>query len=326
MDSKTAKQFQSPKEINILAALIVLMFVFILKNKNYAGQLNTETLLQQFAYLALLAIGETFVIITGGIDLSVGSILALSGLLVALLMTPQAVGFSESLGLPPFAAVLAVLVFTGLIGALHGFYVAKLRVPPFVITLGTLGIARGIAAVLTKGTRVPVPEPFAAFGSTSIGGIVPITALITFLIAATAYAILKYSALGRAIYAVGGNIEAARLSGVNIDRTRLFAYCASAILAGLAGVFITAMQNAGDPTVGVGYELIAIASVVIGGTSLAGGEGTMLGTLIGAAIMVALPNGLVVSIGMSPYYQPIVIGAAVVLAVTIDSIRRSKKK
>jgi len=204
--------------------------------------------------------------------------------------------------------------------------VTKLRVPPFVITLGTLGIARGVAAVLTKGVRVPVPDSFTAFGNVSIGDIVPLPAIVTFIIAAAAFALLNYTALGRSIFAVGGSIEAVRLSGVNVDRTRTFCYMTATTLAGLAGIFVTSIQGAGDPTVGVGYELIAIAAVVIGGTSLMGGQGTLMGSLIGAAIMVALPNGLVVSIGMSPYYQPIVIGAAVVLAVTIDSVRRAKRK
>ena len=312
-----ARKALAIREINILLALIVLGVVFFAKNHNFAGQLNTETLLQQLAYFALLAIGETFVIITGGIDLSPGSVLALSGLSVALLM---------QVGLPPFAAVIVVLIGSGLIGAVHGFYITKLRVPPFVITLGTLGIARGVAAVLTKGFRVPVPESFAAFGSTSVGGVVPLAAIVTFGIAGAAFAILNYTSLGRSIFAVGGSIQAARLSGVNVDRTRMFCYVTAAALAGLAGVFITSMQGAGDPTVGGGYELIAIAAVVIGGTSLAGGEGTIIGTLVGAAIMVILPNGLVVSIGMSPYYQPIVIGAAVVLAVTVDSVRRVRRK
>ena len=312
-----ARKALAIREINILLALIVLGVVFFAKNHNFAGQLNTETLLQQLAYFALLAIGETFVIITGGIDLSPGSVLALSGLSVALLMHA---------GLPPLLAVIVVLIGSGLIGAVHGFYVTKLRVPPFVITLGTLGIARGVAAVLTKGFRVPVPESFAAFGSTSLGGVVPLAAIVTFGIAGAAFAILNYTSLGRSIFAVGGSIQAARLSGVNVDRTRMFCYVTATTLAGLAGVFITSMQGAGDPTVGGGYELIAIAAVVIGGTSLAGGEGTIIGTLVGAAIMVILPNGLVVSIGMSPYYQPIVIGAAVVLAVTVDSVRRAKRK
>jgi len=244
-------------------------------------------------------------------------VLALSGLSVALLMNA---------GLPPLLAVFVVLIGSGLIGAVHGFYVAKLRVPPFVITLGTLGIARGVAAVLTKGFRVPVPESFAAFGSTSLGDMVPLAAIVTFAIAGAAFAILNYTSLGRSIFAVGGSIQAARLSGVNVDRTRMFCYVTATTLAGLAGVFVTSMQGAGDPTVGGGYELIAIAAVVIGGTSLAGGEGTIIGTLVGAAIMVILPNGLVVSIGMSPYYQPIVIGAAVVLAVTVDSVRRVRRK
>ena len=312
-----ARKSLAIREINILLALIVLGVVFFAKNHNFAGQLNTETLLQQLAYFALLAIGETFVIITGGIDLSPGSVLALSGLSVALLM---------QVGLHPLIAVFVVLIGSGLIGAVHGFYVTKLRVPPFVITLGTLGIARGVAAVLTKGFRVPVPESFAAFGSTSLGGVVPLAAIVTFGIAGAAFAILNYTSLGRSIFAVGGSIQAARLSGVNVDRTRMFCYVTATTLAGLAGVFLTSMQGAGDPTVGGGYELIAIAAVVIGGTSLAGGEGTIIGTLVGAAIMVILPNGLVVSIGMSPYYQPIVIGAAVVLAVTVDSVRRVRKK
>jgi len=306
------------REINILLALAVLCVVFFSGNRNFLGQLNTETLLQQFAYLALLAIGETFVIITGGIDLSPGSVLALSGLSVALLMSMA--------GLPPLVAVIAVLIGSGLIGAIHGFYVTKLRVPPFVITLGTLGIARGAAAVLTRGVRVPVPDSFTAFGNTSVGGVLPLAAIVTLVVAGAAFAMLNYSGLGRSIFAVGGSIEAARLSGVNVNRTRMFCYVAASVLAGLAGVFIASIQGAGDPSVGVSYELMAIAAVVIGGTSLMGGEGTMLGTLIGAAIMVVLPNGLVVSIGMSPYYQPIVIGAAVVLAVTIDSLRRAKRK
>ncbi|MCS7201296.1 MAG: ABC transporter permease [Dictyoglomus sp.] len=303
------------RELNILIALIILSTVITIINPRFLSSFNLQIIARQIAIFGLLAIGETLVIIGGGIDLSVGSLVALTGVLVALFMKN---------GLGVTTSILIVLILSSLIGLWHGLFVTKLKVPPFIITLGTLTAARGLASVITKGWPIiGLPEKFFFIGQGDILGI-PFPLIILIFFASIAFFITKYSVLGRQLYATGGNIEAARLSGIDVDKRRIFTYVSSSFLAGITGIIIASRLSQGQAGVGGGYELSAIAAAVIGGTSLSGGEGTILGTLIGAAIMSVIYNGLIL-LEISSYWHDVVMGLVIVTAVTLDIWRKRRR-
>ena len=304
------------REATILLALVALIVAVAALNPKFLEPFNIGTVLRQVAFFGLIAIGETLVIVTGGIDLAPGSIIALSGVVVALLMKK---------GMAITASVALTLLLCAAIGLWHGLFVTKLGVPPFIITLGTLSMARGAAAVITKGWPIiGLPKQFALLGQGEVLH-VPVPTLFLVAVFVAAHIVMNHTALGRYIYAVGGNIEAARLSGINVDAVRNFCYIASALLAGLSGILIASRLEQGQPNVGVAYELQAIAAAVIGGTSLMGGEGSVLGTVIGASIMAVLYNALIL-LEVSPYWHDIAIGAVVVVAVTVDVLRARRRK
>ena len=319
-----------PTELGIFVALVVMMLVVALLNPRAFFQTYSLNLwMFSLSLIGLLAIGETFVILTGGIDLGPGSLIALTGviaaLLVKLLVAP----------LGPLGAVavsiIATLALGVILGLYHSFYINRLGVPPFIITLGTLIIARGAAEFTTRGRTISgLPDAFTVIGANGSAHIpfapfLPFASAIFIVTAIIAYLITQHSMLGRHIYAVGGNLEAARLSGINVEGVRAFCYGASAFLAALAGIIYASSVTVGDPKAGNAYELTAIAAVVIGGTSLSGGVGTILGTILGAAIMSLLPLGLTY-LGVESWWQSMAIGIVVVIAVTLDSLRRMKRQ
>ncbi len=312
---KGIKKIFALREATILFAFIALFLaIAFMRPHTFLTPFNISTILCQVAFFGLIAIGETLVIITGGIDLSVGSVIAFIGVVVALLL---------KIPLPVPVAILCALLLSCAIGLWHGVFVTKLRVPPFIITLGTLSIARGAAAAVTKGWPiVDLPPSFNALGQKAFF-FIPVPFVILMGAFIFFFVLMNYTTFGRQVYAIGGNIEAARLSGINVDRGRIICYICSAFLAGVSGILIAAKLGQGNPGVGTAYELQAIAGAVIGGTSLMGGEGTILGTLIGTFIMAVLYNGLIL-LRVSPYWQDIVIGSVVVIAVTVDVLRRRR--
>jgi len=304
------------KEANILIALVVLCLFFYFMNKGFFIPANLQIISRWMSNFALLGIGETLVIITGGIDLSLGSMVAFTNMLVAYLMV--------DMGLPVWVSIIIVLLVSCLIGLFHGVFVTKLRVPAFIITLGTLMWARGLASYIKRGWIISgLPESFLFFGQGKVFGI-PFQFLVLIVVALIVAFILRFTALGRYIFAVGGNIEAARLSGVHIDRVRIFCYMASSFIAGITGIIIASRLSEGNPATGGSWELWAIAASVIGGTSLFGGRGTILGTVIGASIMGVVVNGMV-WIRVSSYLQDVVLGVILIIAVTYDTVRRRKE-
>ena len=308
----------------VLVFFLALCAFFWWQNPDvFTKPANLAVIMRFVATLGILAIGEVLVIITGGIDLSVGSMTALTGVLVAWLILKGAFGI-VSFGVVP--AILIVLAFGAVVGLWHGFFVTKLGVPAFIITLGTWLIARGAAADLTRGYPVvfPTGHPFLALGQGELGWI-PIMFLVLVVVALIVSFILNLTTLGRHIYAVGGNLEAARVSGVHVDRVRLFCYASSGVMAGITGILLASRLGQGTPVVGSAYELWAIAACVIGGTSLFGGEGTVLGAVLGAAIMGVMQNGMVL-MAVSSYRMDIVLGVVLVIAVTYDTFRRRRRK
>ena len=312
------------REANVAIAFLILCLFFYWQSPAvFLKPANLAVIMRFIATFGLLAIGELFVIITGGIDLSVGSMTALTGVIVATLMI-KGVGFIPPLGIP--LAIIIVFVLASLIGLWHGFSVTKMQIPPFIITLGTWLMARGLAAYITRGYPIVFESdfPFLILGQGEVAQI-PIMFIVLVVIAIVSAFILNSTTLGRHIYAIGGNIEAARVSGVHVDRIRIFCYITSSALACLVGIILASRLGQGTPTVGTAYELWAIAAAVIGGTSLFGGEGSVFGVILGAAIMGVMINGMVL-LNISSYLQNVILGIVLVIAVTYDTLRRYRSK
>jgi len=313
------------RELNVLVAfLLFCLFFYWRRPDTFIKPANLAVIMRFIATFGMLAIGEVLVIITGGIDLSVGSMIAFTGVTTAWLILKGVGNLLPPIGMVP--AILIALALGALVGIWHGLFVTKLGIPPFIITLGTWLIARGLAAYITRGYPQVFDSghPFLVLGQGDVGGI-PISFLILLGVAAVISIILNHTPLGYRIYAVGGNIEAARLSGVNVDQVRIFCYAISGFLAALTGVILASRLGQGTPTVGAAYELWGIAAAVIGGTSLMGGEGTVLGAILGSGIVGVMQNGMVLT-NVSSYLQDVILGIVLVVAVVYDTLRRSGQK
>ncbi|AUZ47111.1 Ribose transport system permease protein RbsC [Pseudomonas sp. 31 R 17] len=291
--------------------LVVVTLVMILASDTFLTAGNLSNIARQVSINAIIAVGMTCVILTGGIDLSVGPVMALSGTLTAGLMVA---------GLPPGLAIGAGMLVGVAFGIGNGLFVAYLHMPPIIVTLATMGIARGLGLMYTDGYPISgLPEWFAVFGRASVFGIqVPI--LIMLLTYLAAYVLLQHTRIGRYIYAIGGNEEAVRLSGVRAARFKLLVYGISGLTAAIAGLVLTSRLMSGQPNAGVSFELDAIAAVVLGGASIAGGRGVIIGTLLGAMLLGVLNNGLNM-LGVSPYVQSVIKGAIILLAIFISRQR-----
>ena len=278
---------------------------------------NQQNLWSRIGALGVFAIGETFVIIAGGIDLSVGSVIAFLGVVLA--------QFVALWGWPLSVSIAVVLAAAAAIGIMHGLLVSKLTIPPFVATLGTMLLLRSQANIISGNNRVPLGTegfPYLYHGK-PLGFPMPLLLMIG--VVALTIPLLRSTRLGRYIYAVGANEEATRLSGVNVVLTKIVTYAACGLLAGLAGLIYTAYTNEGDPQRGMGFELNAIAAAVIGGCSLMGGQGSVLGTVIGSAILVAILNILILmKVPMASNWEGTVVGAVVILAVAFNILRQRR--
>ena len=311
-----------------LIALIALIAYLSFASPKFATHTHFANIGRQTAPLAILAIGQTFAILTGGIDLSVAAIAAFASATTAVLMTSPLVLFGVDLGYLPVPVCLAAGLMVGLLaGLLNGWIIATFKIPDFIATLGTMQVFRGVALLTTQGQSVPgpsstreMPASFTWLGTANVAGI-PASIFIALICAAIAIYVLKYTALGRAVYAVGGNREAARVCGISVGRTKIYVYAISGLLASIAGILLVARLSAANALLAEGEELRSIASVVIGGTNLFGGEGGVIGSLIGAMLVGVLANGLNL-LGVSPFYQRIAQGVVVVLVVIFDQWRR----
>ncbi len=297
--------------IVVLAALVVLCIALSLASPYFATKNNLINIVLQAAINATLACGMTFVILTGGIDLSVGSIVAFSGILLGVMLKAE---------IPLAVALLGCVLIGGICGLVNGLLVTRINLPPFISTLGMMSIARGGALYIADGRAISgFSGKLNYIGSGTILGI-PVMILIMALTFLIGLFVLKFTRAGRYIYAIGGNVEATRLSGINTNRYTTLVYVICGLTAGLAAVLLTSRLDSAQPVAGEGYELDAIAATVIGGTSLSGGEGKLSGTIIGALIIAVLNNGLNL-LNVSSYIQQIVIGLVIILAVTFDRIR-----
>ena len=319
------------RKMAALAGLILLVIFFSVTNEFFFTSNNIMTVGLQTSTIALIGIGATCVILTGGIDLSTGSVVALSGVAAAMIVNA---------GVPvPIGMVLGILV-GGACGLTNGILVTQMKLPPFIATLGMMMVARGLALYVTNAAPVSgMPESFAVLGNGALfkiveegpnglpkvvfAGIPYPVIIMLFITVLFTFALTKLK-VGRYIYAIGSNEEAARLSGIKTNIVKIYAYVASGLLSGLTGVILASRLVTAQPNGGVAYELDAIASAVVGGTSLMGGVGTIPGTLIGSFIIGVLRNGLNMN-GVSSFVQMIVIGLVIIVAVSLDQLRQSKK-
>jgi ribose transport system permease protein len=295
--------------------LLALFIILSIASPNFLTSTNLSSVVRQTAVINIMALGMTVIIIAGGIDLSVGSILALAGLLGAMTMEKHGIGWGIAAG----------MLVGMLCGFANGLMITSLRISPFIVTLGTMGIYRGFALIISKGLPVhEIPPSFSYLGEGTLLG-VPFVLWILLFCAVVTHIMLEHTRHGRYAFSIGSNPDAAFYAGVPVKFHTIVVYAGAGLLTGLSGMIEVSRLMTGQPTGGQGYELTAIAAVVIGGGSLRGGEGSVLGTLVGAFIMGLLANGSDL-LGTNPYWQQVIIGAVIILAVAFDELRKRRLK
>ena len=295
-----------------LFAMCIFLVIFPTTRTTFLTTKNVFNILRQNASNLFLATGMTMVIILGGIELSVGSVIALSGCVAA--------GCVVFLGLPEIVGFLAGILVGALVGMFNGFVICKTEIPPFIVTLASMNIAKGIALVYTTGAPIRCMTDAFKFPGAGYVGPVPTPVILMIIIFVIACFIVNRTQLGRHIYAVGGNAQAAKFSGINVSKVKFIVYTYTGVMAGIAGIVIASRLYSGQPTAGDGAEMDAIASVALGGTSMNGGRGKIQGTLVGVLIIAVLNNGLNI-LGVSSYYQDVVKGLVILVAVLSDRKR-----
>lgn len=307
-------RFWNTQESGVLLATVVFVIVVVCINPVFISRNNILNVLRSSGFTLITALGMTLVFISGGLDISIGSTLAVGSTVSAL---------AAQGGLPVGVAVLFGCLAGLAIGMFNGFTIVKMNIPPLIVTLGTQYAGRGIVYILTKGVAVyPLPKSFQALEQTAIGGI-PMIVIIGFVLAVIAHVMLSKTTFGRSVYAVGGNVEAARLSGIRIRQTSMASYAITGVCAAFTGVMMAARLGSGQASSGEGFEMTVIAAVIIGGTSAAGGTGTIVGTTIGAVFMNVLENSMTL-MKISVYWQKVVIGLILILAVILDTSKRER--
>jgi ribose transport system permease protein len=317
---ETLLKFQS-----IIALLLMCIALSLLSDKFLTVD-NTWNVMRQISVNVVISVGMTLVILTAGIDLSVGSILALCGVITASLIKfgIELPGINLFIEFTILGAILVSILIGGVLGWFNGFVITKFKVPPFVATLAMLTIARGLTMLWTKGFPITgLGDDFAFLGTGWFFG-VPMPVWISAFVVVIAIVVTNKTKIGRYIYAVGGNEVASLLSGLNIKQIKIFVYTIAGMLAGVGGLIVTSRLDSAQPNAGFGYELDSIAAVVIGGTSLSGGKGTVLGTVQGALIIGVLNNGLVL-LNVSPFWQQVIKGLVILLAVIIEKLNSKER-
>ncbi len=297
----------------ILVALVALVVVLSLASDNFLSTYNMSVVARQAAFVGLVALGQTLVLLVGGIDLSVGAAAGLSAIVGSLMLT--------MFGVNPFLVIPLTMVFGMALGLLNGVFVAGLRLNPFIVTLATWEIFAGMTLVITKGYPIrPLGEPFTFFGKGEFLG-VPIPVVIFILAGLVLIWFLTQTRFGRNIFAVGGNRDAAVLAGIHVKWVELAAFALAGMFAALAGILYASRMDAGQPSVGEGWLMGAITAAILGGTSLRGGQGSIVGTMLGALLLAVLANGTVL-LNISGFWQRVIVGCVVLIAVLVDLFRQ----
>lgn len=307
--------FNTRPESGITLILILFVIVVTLVNPGFISYKNVMNILRASGFTLISAVGMSYILIIGGLDLSIGSVYALGALICGIALAKG--------GLPIPVSILLGLCLGLACGTINGTLVVRFGIPPMIATLGLQYIARGVVSVLTKGVPIyPLPERFVGIESTKLFGIVPVIVPIAIVIAIVAHVILSRTVFGRSVYAIGGNREAARISGINSARTQMIVYMLMGVLASFAGIMMSSRLGSAEPSTGTGLEMKVICAAVIGGVSITGGMGTMLGSVSGALFMESLSNSLTV-MRISVYWQNVVFGIVLVLSVLLDQYKRA---
>jgi ribose transport system permease protein len=300
------------KEVGVLLPLVVLFITLVFLAQNFLTRDNIFSVLRAVSFEGIVAIGMLIVMLTGGLDLSVASNMALTGILASIFMTN---------GIPTFVSIVLALVGSACVGLMNGFLINKIKLGAIIVTLGMLSVVRGLAYIVTRGMPiVDLPQNFTFLGQGLIGGLVPVPILFFVVISAICHFILKYTVLGYHFFSVGGNETASRYSGINVERVRYFSYIICSVFAGIGGLLLIARLGVAQPSIAVGYELSIIAAVIIGGASLQGGEGSVLGSVIGVLIIGVIRNGLVL-MNIGGFYIQFANGMMILAAVIINRLR-----
>lgn len=304
------------REISLLLITIVVCAVFSVLNPTFVKTDNLLNIVKQITLVTILAVGQTFIITSGGIDLSVGYNMALCCIVMAVVLKA---------GAPTILGILVSLGIGTLIGFANGLMVTKLKLQPFIVTLGMANITKGLILVITQGFVISLKDPFIiALGQNSIGGVFPIMAIALPVVVIIGTFVMKRTLFGNYVKAIGGNETALRLSGVNTVKMKTLVYTLAGLLCGVAGVIITGRLNGGNPNAGANFDMDSVAAAVVGGTAMSGGSGTVVGTMLGAFLLGAMKNGLVL-IGVDMYWQTVFIGAIIIVVCTIDAIGSARK-
>lgn len=301
-------------QLGILIVLIALILIVGISRPVFFSPENIVNVLRSMSFTFMIGIAMTFVLIAGGLDLSVGPVVALGGIISSLAVTN---------GVPVFLSILLGTATGALIGIINGFIIVRFDIPALIVTLGMMYIGKALVLVITQGRPIyPLPDEFKIIGQGTIG-ILPNIVIIAVILALIGAFVLTKTTYGRSVYAVGGNRETARLAGINVNAIQMSVYVLTGAAAALAGVLMAARLNSAQPTAGTGYEMSVIAAVIIGGTSMFGGSGKIIGTFIGALLMTIVENGMLL-LRISPNWQGIVVGAIIIFAVGLDQYRRRK--
>lgn len=311
------KSLALKRESTMVLILIVIFAVMsVARPDTFKTEDNLFNLLKQISLISIIAIGQTFVLATGGIDLSVGYSLGLAGIVMAKLFT---------LGINSWAAIILGLLTSVLIGFVNGLIITTFNLPPFIVTLGMANVARGLTYIMTKGFPIALDNQFVWALGNGYWGPVPIMAVVMIVLVIISAYLLDSTRFGTRVIAIGGNETAAMLSGINVKRYKTMVYTLTGLLAGIAGVIMVGRLNAGNPNAGLNFDTDSIAAAVVGGTSMAGGDATMIGTLLGALLLGVIKNALVL-LNVNMYWQTVVVGAIIIVVCIFDSYTRAKRK
>ena len=305
--------FKKP-EVNVFIALLVIGLGLSIASPYFFTVRNVLNVVRQSSLIAILALGEAMIIITGGIDLSLGSLVGLAAVLGA---------WVARAGASPLVTLIVMLGIGGIVGIINGLLITKVGLPPFIATLGMMSIVKGFALLVTMGVPIHYGDTWLSFFGGGQIGPVPFSVIIMVIMVAIIAFFVKKTTTGRDVYAIGNNEVAAKLSGIRVDRVKILVYTITGLLSGLCGLILMGQLSGSDAFYGNGYELDVIAAAVIGGISMTGGEGNMIGVVIGAALMALLKNGFVL-LAVPGYWQTVTVGFVIIAAVSLDSLRRKK--
>lgn len=309
------KRFFEQRESGLMLLLILMIVLMsIARPDTFFTSENLFNILRQVSLVTIVAVGQTLVVTSGGIDLSVGFSLGLAGIIIS---------YCLKAGVNPVISMVLGIAASVLLGLFNGIVITKVKLPPFIVTIGTSYIARGISYVVTSGFPIRVTQPFVLGIANNYLGIVPVMTIIMIVIVAIGIYILNKTVYGMRTKAIGGNEVAAKLSGINVTKHKISIYMLCGLFCGIAGMIMIGRLNAGNPNAGVNYETDSIAATIVGGTSMAGGEGTMLGTLLGSLVLGVIKNGLVL-LNVNMYWQTVVSGAIIISVCAVDNLTRKR--